>query len=61
MAFLAIAVAGVGLFGTGVRGLTQLDGQLADATGTTEVRSVNDRSEPRDDCPWRAQPDRREL
>jgi hypothetical protein len=58
VAFVAIAVAGVGLFGSGVRGLTQLDGQLADATGPTEIRSVGDRSEPRHDCPWGSNPER---
>ncbi|MEA2364076.1 MAG: hypothetical protein QOD71_3221 [Thermoleophilaceae bacterium] len=60
MATVAVAVAGLGLFGTGVRGLTQLDGQLATATkppATQEVKQVD----VRDDCPWENRRDERRL
>jgi hypothetical protein len=58
VAIVAIAAAGVGLFGTGVRGLTALDGELADATGRSPAQEVRSAPEPRDDCPSRD--DRRE-
>jgi hypothetical protein len=60
VATVAVAVAGLGLFGTGVRGLTQLDGQLATATkppATQEVKQVD----VRDDCPWENRRDERRL
>ncbi len=54
MGTLAIAAAGVALFGTGVQGLTALDGDLADATGRApQVKDVRSDPGPRDDCPWR--------
>jgi hypothetical protein len=48
---VAIAVAGVGLFGTGVRGLAALDGQLSDAADRPAVREVKREHGVRDDCP----------
>jgi hypothetical protein len=60
VAILSVAVAGLGLFGTGVRGLTQVDDQLASATkrpAAEQVRQV----EVRDDCPWRDGRDERRL
>jgi hypothetical protein len=51
---LGIAVAGVGLFGTGVRGLVEVDGDLADATDRPAVvRDVKRGSGERGDCPDR--------
>jgi hypothetical protein len=52
VAILAVAVAGVGLFGTGVRGLTQVDEQLATATDRPAVQ-VRQEIDQRRDCPWR--------
>jgi hypothetical protein len=46
-----IAVAGLGLFGTGVHGLTQVDGKLADAADRPAVREVKDAPEAKGDCP----------
>jgi hypothetical protein len=54
VAIATVAVVGVGLFGSSVHGLTQLDARLADrderATPSVrpEHRAVDDR-----DCPWR--------
>jgi hypothetical protein len=59
VAILAVAVVGVGLFGTGVRGLTALDGQLADATDRPATHEVKRELGPRDDCPWRDSNERR--
>jgi hypothetical protein len=53
LAILAIAVAGVGLFGTGVRGLTQVDEQLATATERPRTHSIKQDLDGRRDCPWR--------
>ncbi|MEA2456430.1 MAG: hypothetical protein QOI45_2692, partial [Thermoleophilaceae bacterium] len=50
MAIVAVAVTGLGLFGTGVRGLTQIDGQLATATKPPATREVK-QLQVRDDCP----------
>jgi hypothetical protein len=52
MAIGTIAVAGIGLFGTGVHGLAQVDGKLADAADRPKVHDVRD--EPgatKGDCP----------
>ncbi|MEA2400986.1 MAG: hypothetical protein QOK00_1389 [Thermoleophilaceae bacterium] len=57
VAIVAVAVTGLGLFGTGVRGLTQIDGQLATATKPPATREVK-QLQVRDDCPWH---DRRDL
>jgi hypothetical protein len=48
-----IAVAGVGLFGTGVHGLVQVDGKLADAAGRPAAHEVKNELDSRDDCPDR--------
>jgi hypothetical protein len=60
VALVALAVAGLGLFGTGVRGLTQVDEQLANAADR-QPASVNVKQEldGRRDCPW--QDERRQL
>jgi hypothetical protein len=49
----------VGLFGTGVRGLTQIDGQLATATERPATQDVRHEIDLKRDCPWRD--DRRQL
>jgi hypothetical protein len=51
VAILAVAVAGLGLFGTGVRGLTQVDEQLATATERPVTQNVTQELDR--DCPWR--------
>jgi hypothetical protein len=58
VAILSVAVAGLGLFATGVRGLTQIDGQLANAAKRPAVHQVRQELDVRDDCPW---PSRRDL
>jgi hypothetical protein len=60
VAILSVAVAGLGLFGTGVRGLTQVDEELASAT-KQPVHQVRQGIEVRDDCPWRDGRDERRL
>jgi hypothetical protein len=47
-----IAVAGLGLFGTGVHGLTQVDGKLADSADRPAVRDVRDAPGAKGDCPY---------
>jgi hypothetical protein len=56
LAIGTIAVAGVGLFGTGVHGLVQVDGRLADAADRPAVHEVKNELDARDDCPRREQP-----
>jgi hypothetical protein len=46
-----IAVAGLGLFGTGVHGLAQVDGKLAGAADRPAVREVRDAPGKKGDCP----------
>jgi hypothetical protein len=46
-----IAVTGLGLFGTGVHGLTQVDGKLADAAERPAVKQVRDERDGKGDCP----------
>jgi hypothetical protein len=54
-----IAVAGLGLFGTGVHGLAQVDGKLEDAVDRPAVRDVRDERGAERDCPYREKhPDR---
>jgi hypothetical protein len=53
VAIVAVAVAGLGLFGTGVHGLAQLDGELADGATTAPTREVKRELGPRGDCPER--------
>ena len=48
-----IAIAGLGLFGTGVHGLTQVDGKLADAAERPAVKQVRDEPGSKGDCPKR--------
>ncbi len=60
-AILAVAVAGLALFGTGVRGLTQLDGQLATAAKRPATQQIKQEFEVRDDCPWQTGRDERRL
>jgi hypothetical protein len=48
-----VAVAGLGLFGTGVHGITQVDGKLADAADRPAVRDVRDERGAKRDCPFR--------
>jgi hypothetical protein len=48
-----IAVAGLGLFGTGVHGLTQVDGKLADAADRPAAKQVRDERGAKGDCPKR--------
>jgi hypothetical protein len=58
---VAIAATGLGLFGTGVRGLTQVDGHLADATqGQPPAQEVKQVRVTRD-CPFREPRDDRQL
>jgi hypothetical protein len=52
VAILSVAVAGLGLFATGVRGLTQIDGHLATATDGPTTHQVRQGLDARDDCPW---------
>ena len=61
VAILSVAVAGLGLFGTGVHGLTQVDDQLATATKRPATHQVRQGIEVRDDCPWRDGRDERRL
>ena len=61
MAIVSVAVAGLGLFAMGVRGLTQLDGQLANATDRPAVHQVRQEVDVRDDCPWPSHRDEQRL
>jgi len=56
-AVLALALAGLGLFGTGVRGLAQVDEQLADLTERPVTNQV--KQELPGDCPWQVREQRR--
>jgi hypothetical protein len=58
VAILSVAVAGLGLFATGVRGLTQIDGHLANATDGRATHQVRQELDARDDCPWRHRDER---
>lgn len=46
-----VAVAGLGLFGTGIHGITQVDGKLADAADRPAVHQVRDERGAKRDCP----------
>jgi hypothetical protein len=46
-----VAVAGLGLFGTGVHGLASVDGKLADAADRPAAHQVRNELDARDDCP----------
>ena len=54
---ITFAGAGLALFGTGVHGLTQIDGRLATATERQQVRDVNVRH----DCPAHQRPQLQRL
>ena len=58
-----IAVAGLGLFGTGVHGLVQVDGKLADAADRPATHEVKNELDVPGDCPNRVSHryERREL
>ena len=58
---VAVAVAGLGLFGSGVRGLAQMDDQLAAAAKQPATHQVRQEIEVRHDCPWRDRQDERRL
>ena len=51
---VAVAVAGLGLLATGVRGIAGLDTRLSDAAEGPPVRQIDVRQEIRapGDCPW---------
>lgn len=58
VAIVAIAAAGIGLFGTGVHGMAALDGRLAEADERQAItREVELRRGPGRDCPWRERRD----
>jgi hypothetical protein len=59
LAIGTIAVAGLGLFGTGVHGLAQVDGKLADVADRPAVHDVRNEPGAKGDCPWRERLDRR--
>jgi hypothetical protein len=67
LAVIGAAVAGLGLFGTGLRGVTEVDGRLSDAADRPAVPELDVRQEIRapGDCPGRerldAAPPRDEL
>ena len=49
---LSVALAGLGLFATGVRGLTEIDGHLATATDPPSTHQIRQALDAPDDCPW---------
>jgi hypothetical protein len=51
---VAVAVAGLGLLVTGVRGIAGVDARLSDAAERPPVRQIDVRQEIRapGDCPW---------
>lgn len=51
---VAVAVAGLGLLATGVRGIAGVDARLSDAAERPPVRQIDVRQETRapGDCPW---------
>ena len=59
VAILSVALAGLGLFATGVRGLTQIDDHLAIATQNPSTQEVRQELGPRDNCPWSHRDERR--
>lgn len=58
-AILSVALVGLGLFATGVRGLTEIDGHLASATEAPTTHQVKQELDVRDDCPWTDRDERR--
>ena len=59
VAVLSVALVGLGLFATGVRGLTQIDDHLAVATKGAATHQVRQELDVRDDCPWIHRDERR--
>jgi hypothetical protein len=60
VAILSVALVGLGLFASGVRGLTQIDDHLAVATKSPSTHQVKQELDPpRDDCPWSQRDERR--
>ena len=55
LAIVAVAVVGVGLFGSGLRGVADVDGRLSDAADRPVVRELEVRQKIRapGDCPGR--------
>jgi hypothetical protein len=51
---VAVAIAGLGLLATGVRGIAGVDARLSDAAERPPVRQIDVRQEIRapGDCPW---------
>jgi hypothetical protein len=56
---VAVGVIGLGLFGTGLRGVTEVDGRLSDAAERPPVRELDVKQEIRapGDCPARKRPE----
>ena len=61
IALIGVVLAGLGLFGAGVRGLTQIDGDLAAAAKNPAVHQVRQELDVRRDCPWKDHRDERRL
>ena len=59
VAILSVAFVGLGLFASGVRGLTQIDDHLAIATQNPSTQEVRQELGPRDNCPWSHRDERR--
>jgi len=59
VAILSVALVGLGLFASGVRGLTQIDDRLAVATKSPATHEVRQELDVRDDCPWTDRGERR--
>jgi hypothetical protein len=58
LAVVVVGVVGLGLFGTGLRGVTEVDGRLSDAAEPPPVRELDVKQEiraPRD-CPGQERP-----
>ena len=58
LAVVAVGVVGLGLFGTGLRGVTEVDGRLSDAAERPPVRELDVKQEIRapGDCPGHERP-----
>jgi hypothetical protein len=57
---VAVGVVGLGLFGTGLRGVTEVDGRLSDAAERPPVRELDVKQEIRapGDCPAHKRPEK---
>jgi hypothetical protein len=60
---VAVVAGGFGLFGTGVHGLTKVDGQLADGAekSAPATREVRHELGPKRDCPWHERMEQQRL